>query len=111
MFPIYSDDEGTRLLGHNNKKGPPLGIIPDIEYEQEIFELEENSSITIYTDGVIEAKNYNGELFDIKRLLKVIKTQPNDPDLIVKKITHSVDKFTTTEGRSDDLTLLVFSTN
>jgi len=111
MFPIYSDDEGTRLLGHNNKKGPPLGIIPDIEYEQEIFELEENSSITIYTDGVIEAKNYNGELFDIKRLLKVIKTQPNDPDLIVKKITRSVDKFTTTEGRSDDLTLLVFSTN
>lgn len=111
MSPIYSDEEGVRLLGHNNKKGPPLGIIPDIEYTQEIFELEKNSSVTIYTDGVIEAKNIDGGLFGIERLLNVIETQPNDPDLIIKGITGLVDKFTTTEGRSDDLTLLVFNTN
>ncbi len=111
VAPIYSDDEGTQLLGHDNKKGPPLGIIPDTEYEQETFELQNNSSVTIYTDGVIEAKNTSGKLFGIKRLLKVIKMQPNDPDLIVKGIINSVDKFTLTEGRSDDLTLLVFSTN
>ena len=109
--PIYSNDKATRFLGNDNKKGPPLGIIPDVEYEQELFELEENSSITIYTDGVIEAKNSDGELFGMKKLLKTIETLPNDPDLIVKKITGSVDKFTITEGRSDDLTLLVFSTN
>jgi len=111
LSPIYSDDKGTQLLGHDNKKGLPLGIIPDVEYEQETFELQKNSSITIYTDGVIEAKNTNGDLFDIKRLLKVIETQPNNPDLIVKKIINSVDKFILSEGRSDDLTLLVFSTN
>ena len=111
VSPIYSDDEGTRLLGHDNKKGPPLGILPDVEYEQETFELQKNSNVTIYTDGVIEAKNYSGKLFGIKRLLKVIEMQPNDPDLIVKGIINSVDKFSITEGRSDDLTLLVFSTN
>jgi sigma-B regulation protein RsbU (phosphoserine phosphatase) len=111
VSPIYSDDEGTRLLGHDNKKGMPLGIMPDVEYNQETFELEDNCSITIYTDGVIEAKNSNGELFGIKNLLQVIETQPNDPDLIIKKITGTVDRFTMTEGRSDDLTLLVFSTD
>lgn len=111
VSPIYSDDDCTQLLGHDNKKGPPLGIIPDVEYEQETFELQKNSSVTIYTDGVIEAKSYTGELFDMKRLLKVIEKLPNDPDLIVKEIINSVDKFTLTEGRSDDLTLLVFSTN
>jgi len=111
LSPIYSDDNGTRLLGHDNIKGPPLGIMPDIEYEQETFELQKNSSVTIYTDGVIEAKNPKKELFDIKRLLRVIEMQPNNPDLIVKGIINSVDKFTLTEGRSDDLTLLVFSTD
>lgn len=111
MFPVYSDEDGARLLGHDSKKGPPLGIIPDVEYEQEIFDLEENSSITIYTDGVIEAKNGNSELFGIKRLLRVIEAQPNNPDLICKGITRSVDRFTLSEGRSDDLTLLVFSTD
>lgn len=111
VAPIYSDDEGMQILGHDNKKGPPLGIIPDTEYEQETFELQKNSSVTIFTDGVIEAKNSDGELFGIKRLLKVIEMQPNDPDLIVKEVINSVDKFTLSEGRSDDLTLLVFSTN
>ena len=111
VAPIYSDDWGTQILGHDNKKGPPLGIIPDTEYEQETFELQNNSSVIIYTDGVIEAKNTSGKLFGIKRLLKVIEMQPNDPDLIVKEIINSVDKFTLSEGRGDDLTLLVFSTN
>ncbi|MCD4675196.1 MAG: SpoIIE family protein phosphatase [Desulfobacula sp.] len=111
VFPVYSDARETWLMGHHNKKGPPLGIIPDVEYAQEIFELEEDSSVTLYTDGVIEAKDSNGELFGIKKLLKEIEIQPNDPDLIVKGITSKVDRFTKTEGRSDDLTLLVFSTN
>jgi sigma-B regulation protein RsbU (phosphoserine phosphatase) len=111
LSPIYSDDNGLRLLGHDKKKGLPLGIIPDVEYEQETFEVQKNSSVTICTDGVIEARNKNGELFGIKRLLKVIEMQVNDPDLIVKKIICSVDKFTLTEGKSDDLTLLVFGKN
>ena len=67
VFPVYSDARETWLMGHHNKKGPPLGIIPDVEYAQEIFELEENSSVTLYTDGVIEAKNSDGELFGIKK--------------------------------------------
>ncbi|MBU1582076.1 MAG: SpoIIE family protein phosphatase [Proteobacteria bacterium] len=111
MSPIYCDEDGPRLLCHDSKKGPPLGILPDIEYDQEIFYLEENSSITICTDGVIEAKNSSGELFGIKKLLKLIETQPNDPDLICQAITGSVDQFTMTEGRSDDLTVLVMSTS
>ncbi|MCP3871800.1 MAG: SpoIIE family protein phosphatase [Desulfobacteraceae bacterium] len=111
MSPIYTDEDGLRLLGHDNKKGPPLGIIPDVEFTQETFELEENSNITLFTDGVIEAKNSVGDLYGDKRLLKVIESQPNDPDLIIKEITRSVDRYATTEGRSDDLTLLVFSTD
>ncbi|MBC8440565.1 MAG: SpoIIE family protein phosphatase [Deltaproteobacteria bacterium] len=111
VTPIYSEDGDTQLLGHDNKKGPPLGIMQDTEYEQETFELQNNSSVTIFTDGVIEAKNTSGKLFGIKRLLKVIEMQPNDPDLIVKGIINSVDQFTLTEGRSDDLTLLAFSIN
>ena len=88
-----------------------MGILADTVYEQKRFELEENAGITLYTDGVIEAKNGSGELFGIKKLLKTIESQPNKPDAIVKQITRSVDRFTETEGRSDDLTLLTFCTD
>ncbi len=107
--PIFSNIEGVKLLCHENKKGLPLGIIEDAEYDQEIFQLGEDSSVIIYTDGVIEAKNYDGKLFGMERLLKEIKTCPNDPDFIIKQITKKIDDFIITQGRSDDLTLLVFS--
>ncbi|WP_457551894.1 PP2C family protein-serine/threonine phosphatase [Desulfobacula sp.] len=107
--PVYSDDKGTQFLGNDAKKGPPLGIIRDIQYEQEIFFLQRNSSVTIYTDGITEAKNTTGELFGSKRLIELIKILPNDPELIIKKIIRAVDTFTTTQGRNDDVTLLVLS--
>lgn len=109
MSPVYCDEDGARLLGHDSKKGPPLGIIPFVEFEQETFSLEDNSSIALYTDGIIEAKDNAGELYGIRRLLKTIQDQPNDPKMICDAVTRSVDSFTTAEGHSDDLTLLVFS--
>ncbi|MFA5902484.1 MAG: GAF domain-containing SpoIIE family protein phosphatase [Desulfobacula sp.] len=109
--PVYCNKKESRLLGSDTKIGPPLGILPDAEYHQELFDLEEQSSITLFTDGVIEAKNSASDLFGLKRLLKVIKSQPNDPELICRGITSSVDRFTSTNGRSDDLTLLVFTVN
>jgi len=109
LSPVYSDELGTLSLQDNSIKGPPLGIMPDINYEHKTFEIESGSSLCLYTDGVIEAKNESGQLFGIKRLLQTIGAQPNDPKTIVTNITRSVDRFTTTEGRSDDLTLLTFS--
>ncbi|MCF6247433.1 MAG: SpoIIE family protein phosphatase [Desulfobacula sp.] len=109
MSAIYSDSDGARSVNDNSIKGPPLGILPETVYEQKYFELEKNSSITLYTDGIIEAKNSSGELFGLKKLLKTIESQPNEPKKIVTQITSSVDQFTSTEGRSDDVTLLTFS--
>ncbi len=111
MSAIYSDSDGARFVNDNSIKGPPLGILSDTVYEQKRFDIEENASITLYTDGVIEAKNGSGELFGLKKLLKTIELQPNSPKKIVKQITQSVDQFTRTEGRNDDLTLLTFSTD
>jgi len=109
LCPIYSSSSETELLCNADHKGPPLGIIEGIEYTQEKFELEEESSVTVYTDGIIEAKNYKKELFGAERLIEEINRHTSDPDLIIKKITDKVDKFIKTEGRSDDFTIVVFS--
>ncbi|MFH2093615.1 MAG: GAF domain-containing SpoIIE family protein phosphatase [Pseudomonadota bacterium] len=111
MSPIYCDDDGIQVLDTQSSKGPPLGIIPGIKYGHKTFELQDNSSITVYTDGVIEAKDSSDQLFGTTRLFDVIKKQPNDPTQIVDSISAAVDGFSMGNGRSDDLTLLVFSIN
>lgn len=109
LSPVYSDENGALLLRDNSIKGPPLGILADTVYRDKIFEMEPASSITLYTDGVIEAKDNSGNLFGTDRLLQTIAAQPNIPETIVTMVTRSVDRFTTTEGRSDDLTCLTIS--
>jgi len=105
-FPIYGDKNNTRLLGSYDTKGPPLGIIPDITYEQETFDLKAGSSLTVYTDGITEAKNGPGELYGMERLLLEIQKQPPGPEQLIQNITNSVDQFALGKGKRDDITLL-----
>lgn len=111
MSPIYKDEDGVRLLDTESSKGPPLGILPDVEFGQKTFELGQDSNLVVYTDGVIEAKDSNGKLFGTKRLLTAIEKQTSHPDKIVDGITAAVDGFSMGEGRGDDLTLLVLGAN
>lgn len=107
--PIYISDNGIQPLCDDDKKGHPLGIMKDLTYHEQSFELTLNSSIVTYTDGVIEARNYQGELFGFDRVISAIEGTPNDPDLLVKRIRDHVDNFIIAKGLSDDITLLAFS--
>ena len=44
-------------------EGMPLGILPEVEFSDEIVPLEPSSCVLLYTDGLIEARNPHGELF------------------------------------------------
>lgn len=108
LSPVYADGKETRLIGSNDAKGPPLGILPDVQYKSEEFELKKNCSLTLYTDGIIEAKNSAGQLYGTQRLLKEIGKQLLSPETLIESIISDVDKFSQTQGQSDDLTLLNF---
>ena len=45
----------------------PLGIVPDAKYDQIVFRMQENETLTFYTDGIVEARNVQGELFGFDR--------------------------------------------
>jgi phosphoserine phosphatase RsbU/P len=53
---IYMDNNGIKILGKDASKGPPLEILPETKFKQEWFNIKKNGSITLYTDGIIEAK-------------------------------------------------------
>ena len=106
LFPIYGYQNNTRLLGSYETKGVPLGIIPGITYEQETFDLESGSSITVCTDGITEAKNSSGKLYGMERLLLEIQKQPPGPEQLIQNITASVHQFAQGQSKPDDITLL-----
>ncbi|MFT6619624.1 MAG: sigma-B regulation protein RsbU (phosphoserine phosphatase), partial [Limisphaerales bacterium] len=94
--------------------GPPLGIIEDMEYAGTQFELDPGTHILMYTDGITEAKNRAGEMWNDERLDKWWRQAIADlPDAaaIKESLIQSVAAFVDRAPATDDLTFLLMADN
>lgn len=55
--------------------GPVLGMLADPEYQQSEVELQKGDRLILFTDGVTEAWNEQGEEFGEERLMDLLNTQ------------------------------------
>jgi serine phosphatase RsbU (regulator of sigma subunit)/CHASE1-domain containing sensor protein len=60
---------GSRELGAT---GMPLGLMPDMSYEEQEATLEVGDSLLFYSDGLVEAHAPDGEMFGFPRLRKLV---------------------------------------
>jgi hypothetical protein len=89
-LPPYVDGREIELAG-----ALPLGITDNGQYQATSFELAPGSRLTFYTDGVVEARNQQGELFGFDRG-REISTEA------AAAIVEAAIKF----GQSDDITVV-----
>ncbi|NNE67309.1 MAG: SpoIIE family protein phosphatase [Pyrinomonadaceae bacterium] len=88
--------------------GFPLGIMPGTEFEQGKIEVMSGECVVIFSDGVSEAENPEGEEFGIERLTEVIKKNSSrSASGIRDKIESALSAFTKTAPANDDITLVI----
>src|SRR5205809_6585731 len=69
--------------------------------------LERNDCLVLYTDGVTEALNTEGDEFGLDRMMESVRASANDgAQAIVKKIIRDVRDFTGSAPQNDDTTLI-----
>ena len=87
--------------------GIALGLRPGILYLQETITLLPGDTVVLYTDGVIEAINGQGEQFGIERLREVFgAARPKDSQGVVTEILNAVNVFAGDTPQFDDITCL-----
>ena len=85
-----------------------LGIKPEIRFEQKSTILEIGDILVLYTDGIIEAENPDGEFFALERLTKLIlESADSHPQQIIDTVMEQVRIFTGLRHFNDDITLVV----
>ena len=77
------------------ESGLPLGILPETEYPEHYFRLEASDCLTFLSDGVVEARNDQGELLGFERT-RVISCRS------AQAIAAAAQQF----GQQDDITVL-----
>ncbi|MFW6337910.1 MAG: PP2C family protein-serine/threonine phosphatase [Alkalispirochaetaceae bacterium] len=125
---IFAYDPGTRSFlftngGHHpallfraaegsfqelDTPGIPVGIEESTLYEETSARLEPGDLVILYTDGIIEAQNREGERFREERLREAILVNSGaEAERIVEGITEAVSLFVDGAPQHDDQTLIV----
>ena len=88
--------------------GTVLGILPDLGYKREQARLERGDLIAVYSDGVTEAENPDGEEFGQDRLADIlVQTRDRDSGSIIAEVNRAVDTWCAGAPAADDVTLIV----
>jgi len=87
-------------------RGMPLGLMPDMTYEEKQTILEAEEAALLYSDGLVEAHDPNGEMFGFPRLRALIAEHGEERslgDFLMEDLYSFVG-----EGweQEDDITLL-----
>ncbi len=88
--------------------GRALGWFEDVPVKCQTVQLEPGDALVLYTDGVSEAENLDGDYFGVERLTQAVRDAHGQPaQAMLNRINAAVDAFVGDAPPFDDHTLLV----
>jgi sigma-B regulation protein RsbU (phosphoserine phosphatase) len=109
-------EPGMILRGNDvielEKGGLVLGVIKDTPYITQTVQLEEGDCLLFYTDGLIDAANFDGQLWGKERLLETAKRFSGDSaEQMAKNILLYRRRFVGLARQIDDTSMVIVKVN
>jgi sigma-B regulation protein RsbU (phosphoserine phosphatase) len=97
----------AEVMQLDGARGKPVGIRESFRYEAATLKLAPGDSFFIFTDGITEAMNEQGELFGEERLLASLRSCTKHPPRdLVAAVLRDVREFAGAAAPSDDIAAL-----
>ena len=101
----------VRASGAADPLGPtgvPIGLMRGSEYEEAELTLEPEDFLLLYTDGITESENLEGEEFGLERLIDFCQAnRQHAPKEFIEGLETFLDEFTSGQPAADDRTVVV----
>ena len=103
------------LIGDDVKPLPvkanlPVGLFEDFKYSQQLEQLNDGTTLFLYTDGLTEANNPEHKLYGLPRIIEVAQSCMRCgeimPAQVMDSMLEAVHQFENNASQSDDLTML-----
>jgi serine phosphatase RsbU (regulator of sigma subunit) len=96
-----------RMVESLEPTGGVLGVHEDFTYEERSLEMSQGDLLLLYTDGVSEAENQQGEMFEEKRLIEFIRRRSaSSLEIILDSLIDKVREFSGKKELGDDFTVI-----
>ena len=102
---VLMHENGT--YGCLKSAGLPLGLMPDVEYEEFSAEVHQGDSLLLFSDGAVEIENADGKMLGSEGLIEILKSQdyPKSP-LQMETLEEELLKYSNSIRLEDDLTII-----
>ena len=109
MPPIHYRADGSihEPGGEEDIGGPALGIESDIKFDSVEITLEPGETLTMYTDGIFEAPNADGQQFSMERIRKILQGAKSDVNLAGKTVIAQVTDHIVGCAQEDDMCMVI----
>jgi sigma-B regulation protein RsbU (phosphoserine phosphatase) len=107
---VASAARGARLLERSGNMA--LGVLPGLSFRETTVTLAEGETLFLYTDGVTEAFDRDGNPYDVARLLGLIGAHAGgSPAGMIRAVLAGIETFSADTLQSDDITCLAIRRN
>jgi len=93
-------------------EGLILGVNKNVVFEEKVTTLAQGDILLMYTDGLTEAENADGEFFGLQRVSDIlVQYAQQSPQAIIEALLKQLKQFCRSASFNDDITLMVFKRN
>jgi sigma-B regulation protein RsbU (phosphoserine phosphatase) len=108
LYPILASAGSSRML---EQGGAVLGVFPAWTYEDSMIELKAGDRLLLFTDGITEASNADGQEFEETSIAAFANANSSlSANELNSRLLATVTEFCSAQFR-DDATLLVIAAN
>jgi sigma-B regulation protein RsbU (phosphoserine phosphatase) len=105
---LMSGQDGKRLVSRLERGGPVLGLLPDAQYESATIQVWPGDLLVMFSDGLVEAANQQGEEYGDDRLATLLRMHADQtPAQLRASILQSLASFAPAGELQDDLTFAI----
>jgi serine phosphatase RsbU (regulator of sigma subunit) len=103
--PLVLGPKGVRFLAST---GVPLGLFVEATHDVRLATLEYGATVVLFSDGVINARDEQGEPFGLDRLMaSATRAMAMDASVMVDRVLNDVRQFTNGRPSEDYQTMVV----
>jgi sigma-B regulation protein RsbU (phosphoserine phosphatase) len=104
--PLLKDHATGAVSRLDTGAGLPLGILPEAEYEQAQITLHSGQTLLLYSDGITEARNDAGVMFEVEGIERALSACVGDVNCTLQTLRNFLRAHEGGVRPSDDQTLL-----
>jgi len=111
MSPLIRRIDGTVDEFDEETIGIPIGVMDDFPYEVVSRKIEPGETVVLITDGVDEAMNPDGELYEKERVREFVSNSTPKAEELGTALLADVRKHAAGRPQNDDITIMTFGRN